>query len=181
MVEQKIVKQKVWIRMVERSVKLILRGAFGQRGVRKPAPHELLGRDKRAPSCLVCLVARLGSCCWWKQCADFTHTGSSYLIGGSLYLILTSQLWGEEHPYIHKLENFRVPSFPIITSLTITPTVLLLFLANLTLSIPFRSHLFLPLRFSSLYLSSPWLLFLSPSSHFLTRLPHYFYLALCER
>ena len=52
-------KLRVLIIVVEISLKPILRGAFGQRGVWKSVLHGFLEHGERSPSCLVCLMAGL--------------------------------------------------------------------------------------------------------------------------
>ena len=70
----------------------------------------------------------------------------------------TSHLWGNEHSYIHKLENFHVLFFHVINSLVITSMALLL--VNLTSPylfcfILFSSFPLLPRPFFLLHFSSP--------------------------
>lgn len=54
---------KVCTRVVERSVKLVLCGAFGQRGIQKLVSRGWQRCGKGAPSGLVCLIAELDSYC----------------------------------------------------------------------------------------------------------------------
>ena len=77
-------KLKVRLRVFERSVKPVFVGVLLGNGA--PVLNGFLGCGKGTQSSLVCLAAELDSYCRRKQSAGFTHTGSSYVVGGSLHL-----------------------------------------------------------------------------------------------
>ena len=141
--------------MVKRSVKLVLQGAFEQQGVRKSVPHRFQGYGEGAYLAWSVLQLRQIHIFDTNNLLTLRILQALMQQEDLFILILTSHLWGNEHPYIHKSENFRfTSSVLIITSLATTLAVLFPFTSSLTLSVLFHSLLFLPLPASSFLFTS---------------------------